>query len=132
MFGFNRLSIRVQASINDPKAQTISAWPLHGQQPKAKNTSFYRQQGLSLRPKLGSIPHLAWLLIAMGLSQYFGDIRRLASLALMIGTLTFGMFLNRAGQPWHNAWEILLEPLVSAFRFWAWLKGQTSEPIPWK
>jgi predicted phage tail protein len=49
-----------------------------------------------------------------------------------VRTLTFGMFLHRAGQPRREAWELVLEPLVSAFRTWAWWKGQTSESTSWK
>ena len=125
---------RVHINVH-PKAQTISTWPATWaawRKQKTRHFTASKAYPFALKLRL-AIPHLAWLLIAVGVvHNTSGTSVALASLALMIRTLTFGMFLNRAGQPWHDAWEILLEPLVSVFRFWAWLKGQTSEPIPWK
>ena len=67
-----------------------------------------------------------------GCPQSLGDIRRLAGCALLARTLTFGKFLHRAGLPRREAWELLMEPVVSVFRVWAWCKGSTSESTSWK
>ena len=125
---------RVSANVNR-NAQTQSEWPSSWaawRRQKTRHFSASKAYPAALHVRLG-LPSLGWLLLAAGVVHNpSGTSVLLAALAFIVRTLTFGLFLHRAGQPWREAWELLLEPVVSALRTWSWWKGQTSESTSWK
>lgn len=125
---------RVSASVHR-NAQTQSEWPNRWaawRRQKTRHFTASKAYPAALQVRLG-LPALGWLLLAAGVVHNpSGTSVAFIALAFIVRTLTFGMFLHRAGQPWREAWELVLEPLVSAFRTWAWWKGQTAESTSWK
>lgn len=125
---------RVRANVH-PDAQTTSEWPsswMAWRRQKTRHFTASPAYPWGLRFRL-ALPGLGWLLLLSGVVHNpSGTSTGLLALALMVRTLTFGMFLHRAGQPWREAWELVMEPMVSAFRLWAWWKGSTSESTSWK
>lgn len=125
---------RVQACILSA-AQTTSEWPRTWrawQRQKSRHFTASPAYPLPLKIRL-MLPGLAWWLLVAGVVHNpSGTSIFLASLALSARTLTFGLFLHRAGQPWRDAWELLLEPGVSVFRVWAWWRTQISDSTTWK
>ena len=125
---------RVSLNVH-PNAQMESEWPptwSAWRRQKTRHFSASKAYPMALQARLG-LPALGWLLLVAGVVHNpSGTSVAFVALAFILRTLTFGMFLHRAGQPWREAWELLLEPAVSAFRTWAWWKGQTSESTSWK
>jgi biofilm PGA synthesis N-glycosyltransferase PgaC len=125
---------RVSVNVNR-NAQTHSEWPstwAAWRRQKSRHFSASKAYPYALHARLG-LPALGWLLLVAGVVHNpSGTSVAWTALAFIVRTLTFGMFLHRAGQPRREAWELVLEPLVSAFRTWAWWKGQTSESTSWK
>ena len=116
-------------------AQTASEWPASwGGWRRQKTRHFTASPSYPWQVKARLlVPGLGWTLLAAGVVHNpSGTSVALAGFALLSRALTFGMFLHRAGLPGRDAWELLLEPVVSAFRVWAWWKGSTSESTPWK
>lgn len=117
------------------EAQTASEWPASwGAWRRQKTRHFTASPSYPWQVKARLlVPGLGWTLLAAGVVHNpSGTSVALAGFALLSRALTFGMFLHRAGLPGRDAWELLLEPVVSAFRVWAWWKGSTSESTPWK
>jgi cellulose synthase/poly-beta-1,6-N-acetylglucosamine synthase-like glycosyltransferase len=119
----------------DPCAQTASSWPTSWTAWRRQKSRHFTASSAYPRPlqlRL-ALPTLATLLLTMGVVHNpSGTSVGLAALSLMARTLTFGLFLHHAGQPWREAWELVMDPAVSAFRGWAWWKGATSESTTWK
>jgi cellulose synthase/poly-beta-1,6-N-acetylglucosamine synthase-like glycosyltransferase len=123
-----RANVHLQAQTNSTWPSTWRAW----RRQKTRHFTASKAYPAALQFRLG-LPALGWLLLFAGVVHNpTGTSVGLAALALTMRTLTFGMFLHRAGQPWREAWELVLEPFVSAFRTWAWWKGTTSESTSWK
>ena len=123
------------ASKTSRSAQTASEWPatwgLWGRQ-KTRHFTASPSYPWGIKVRL-LMPGLGWgLLIAGVVHNPSGTSVGLAGCALLARTLTFGKFLHRAGLPSREAWELLMEPVVSVFRVWAWCKGSTSESTSWK
>lgn len=116
-------------------AQTASEWPATWRLWRRQKTRhFTASPSYPWRVKARLLlPGLGWgLLVAGVVHNPSGTSVGLAGCALLVRTLTFGKFLHRAGLPEREAWELLMEPVVSAFRVWAWCKGSTSESTSWK
>lgn len=116
-------------------AQTASEWPATwGLWRRQKTRHFTASPSYPWHVKVRVLlPGLGWgLLLAGVVHNPSGTSVGLAGCALLARTLTFGKFLHRAGLPRSEAWELLMEPVVSAFRVWAWCKGSTSESTSWK
>jgi cellulose synthase/poly-beta-1,6-N-acetylglucosamine synthase-like glycosyltransferase len=118
-----------------PCAQTTSTWPPSWsawRRQKSRHFTASSAYPRALQFRL-ALPTLATLFLVAGVVHNpTGTSAGLAALALMARTLTFGKFLHQAGLPWREAWELVLDPAVSAFRGWAWWKGSTSESTSWK
>ena len=116
-------------------AQTSSIWPSTWQTWQRQKSRHFTASPFypwPLKMRLLT-PGMGWLLLAAGVVHNpSGTSISLAGFSVLIRTLTFGTFLRRAGLPRREAWELLLEPVVSAFRVWAWCKGSTSESTSWK
>ncbi|MGB1578090.1 MAG: glycosyltransferase family 2 protein, partial [Flavobacteriales bacterium] len=129
-----RSGARVAARLN-PCAQTLSSWPPSWSAWRRQKTRHFTASAFYPRPlqfRL-ALPTLATLLLTAGVVHNpSGTSVGFAALALMARTLTFGLFLHHVGKPWREAWELVLDPAVSAFRVWAWWKGSTSESTSWK
>ena len=122
-------------SKTDRSAQTASEWPATWRLWRRQKTRhFTASPSYPLHVKVRLLlPGLGWgLLVAGVVHNPSGTSVGLAGCALLARTLTFGKFLHRAGLPRREAWELLMEPVVSAFRVWAWCKGSTSESTSWK
>lgn len=118
-----------------PEAHTVSRWPETWTAWRVQKTRhFTASPAYPWRTKVWlALPILAWWgLVAGVVHNPGGTSLGCMALAVAIRTLTFGQFLRQTGQPGRGAWRLLLEPLVSAFRGWAWCQGQTSDPKPWK
>ena len=117
------------------EAQTESIWPAtwnSWRMQKSRHFTASKAYPAKLLLRLG-LPSIGWLLLVMGVVHNpSGTSVSLLALAFILRTLTFGMFLHQAGQPWREGWELVLEPIVSAFRTWALWKSSTSESTPWK
>ena len=123
------------ASKTSRSAQTASEWPATWRLWRRQKTRhFSASPSYPWRVKVRLLlPGLGWgLLVAGVVHNPSGTSVGLAGCALLARTLTFGKFLHRAGLPRREAWEFLMEPVVSAFRVWAWCKGSTSESTSWK
>lgn len=123
------------ASKTSQSAQTASEWPATWKAWRVQKTRhFTASPSYPWRVKVRLLlPGLGWGLLIVGVVHNpSGTSVGLAGCALLVRSLTFGMFLHRAGLPRREAWELLMEPVVSAFRVWAWVKGSTSESTPWK
>lgn len=123
------------ASATAPSTQTDSMWPATWKAWRVqKSRHFTASPSYPWRVKVRLLlPGLGWgLLIAGVVHNPSGTSVGLAGCALLVRTLTFGKFLHRAGLPRREAWELLMEPVVSVFRVWAWCKGSTSESTSWK
>ena len=116
-------------------AQTTSLWPTSWtawRRQKTRHFSASRAYPVLLQARL-ALPALGWVLLLGGVVHNgSGTSVGMLLLATIARALTFGLFLKRAGQPALEAWEICLEPLVSAFRAWAWFKGNMSDSTSWK
>ena len=122
-------------SKTDRSAQTASEWPATWRLWRRQKTRhFTASPSYPLHVKVRLLlPGLGWgLLVAGVVHNPSGTSVGLAGCALLARTLTFGKFLHRAGLPRREAWELLMEPVVSVFRVWAWCKGSTSESTSWK
>ena len=122
-------------SKTDRSAQTASEWPATWKLWRRQKTRhFTASPSYPLHVKVRLLlPGLGWgLLVAGVVHNPSGTSVGLAGCALLARTLTFGKFLHRAGLPRREAWEFLMEPVVSVFRVWAWCKGSTSESTSWK
>lgn len=116
-------------------AQTSSIWPSTWQTWQRQKSRHFTASPFYPWPlKIRLLtPGMGWLFLAAGVVHNpSGTSISLAGFSVLIRTLTFGTFLRRAGLPRREAWELLLEPVVSAFRVWAWCKGSTSESTLWK
>ena len=116
-------------------AQTASEWPATWRLWRRQKTRhFTASPSYPWHVKVRLLlPGLGWgLLVAGVVHNPSGTSVGLAGCALLARTLTFGKFLHRAGLPRREAWELLMEPVVSVFRVWAWCKGSTSESTSWK
>ncbi|MGB0247533.1 MAG: glycosyltransferase [Flavobacteriales bacterium] len=123
------------ASKTSRSAQTASEWPATWRLWRRQKTRhFTASPSYPWRVKVRLLlPGLGWgLLVAGVVHNPSGTSVGLAGCALLARTLTFGKFLHRAGLPRREAWELLMEPVVSVFRVWAWCKGSTSESTSWK
>ena len=123
------------ASKTSRTAQTASEWPATWRLWRRQKTRhFTASPSYPRRVKVRLlVPGLGWgLLVAGVVHNPSGTSVGLAGCALLARTLTFGKFLHRAGLPRREAWELLMEPVVSVFRVWAWCKGSTSESTSWK
>lgn len=123
------------ASKTSQSAQTTSEWPATWRLWRRQKTRhFTASPSYPWRVKVRLLlPGLGWgLLVAGVVHNPSGTSVGLAGCALLARTLTFGKFLHRAGLPRREAWELLMEPVVSVFRVWAWCKGSTSESTSWK
>ena len=123
------------ASKTSPSAQTASEWPATWRLWRRQKTRhFTASPSYPWHVKVRLLlPGLGWgLLVAGVVHNPSGTSVGLAGCALLARTLTFGKFLHRAGLPRREAWELLMEPVVSVFRVWAWCKGSTSESTSWK
>ena len=116
-------------------AQTASEWPATWRLWRRQKTRHFTASPSypwHIKVRL-LLPGLGWgLLLAGVVHNPSGTSVGIAGCALLARTLTFGKFLHRAGLPRSEAWELLMEPVVSAFRVWAWCKGSTSESTSWK
>ncbi len=125
---------RVKATPS-PTAQTTSLWPTSWtawRRQKTRHFSASRAYPVLLQARL-ALPALGWALLLAGVVHNgTGTSVGMLLLATIARALTFGLFLKRAGRPALEAWEICLEPLVSAFRAWAWFKGNMSDSTSWK
>lgn len=116
-------------------AQTVSDWPATWRLWRRQKTRhFTASPSYPWHVKVRLLlPGLGWgLLLAGVVHNPSGTSVGIAGCALLARTLTFGKFLHRAGLPSREAWELLMEPVVSVFRVWAWCKGSTSESTSWK
>ena len=123
------------ASKTSRSAQTASEWPATWRLWRRQKTRhFTASPSYPWRVKVRLLlPGLGWgLLVAGVVHNPSGTSVGLAGCALLARTLTFGKFLHRTGLPRREAWELLMEPVVSVFRVWAWCKGSTSESTSWK
>ena len=123
------------AAKTSQSAQTASEWPATWKLWRRQKTRhFTASPSYPWRVKVRLLlPGLGWgLLVAGVVHNPSGTSVGLAGCALLARTLTFGKFLHRAGLPSREAWELLMEPVVSVFRVWAWCKGSTSESTSWK
>lgn len=123
------------AAKTSQSAQTASEWPATWRLWRRQKTRhFTASPSYPWRVKVRLLlPGLGWgLLVAGVVHNPSGTSVGLAGCALLARTLTFGKFLHRAGLPRREAWELLMEPVVSVFRVWAWCKGSTSESTSWK
>ena len=123
------------ASKTSPSAQTASEWPATWRLWRRQKTRhFTASPSYPWHVKVRLLlPGLGWgLLVAGVVHNPSGTSVGLAGCALLARTLTFGKFLHRAGLPRREARELLMEPVVSVFRVWAWCKGSTSESTAWK
>ena len=129
-----KLGARVKATPS-PSAQTTSLWPASWtawRRQKTRHFSASRAYPVLLQARLAS-PALGWALLLAGVVHNgTGTSVGMLLLATISRALTFGLFLKRAGLHALEAWEICLEPLVSAFRAWAWFKGNMSDSTSWK
>ena len=117
------------------ESQTTSTWPDNWRAWRRQKTRHFTASALypwSVRITL-IVPGLGWLLLLAGV-VHNPSVTSAAclSLALMVRSLTFGLFLCRSDQPARDAWELLLEPATSVFRVWSWGRGQISDSSPWK
>lgn len=117
------------------ESQTTSTWPDSWRAWRRQKTRHFTASALypwSVRITLIT-PGLGWLLLLAGV-VHNPSVTSAAclSLALMVRSLTFGLFLRRSDQPAKDAWELLLEPATSVFRVWSWGRGQISDSTPWK
>ena len=117
------------------ESQTTSTWPDSWRAWRRQKTRHFTASALypwSVRIMLIT-PGLGWLLLLAGV-VHNPSVTSTAclSLALMVRSLTFGLFLRRSDQPARDAWELLLEPATSVFRVWSWGRGQISDSTPWK
>lgn len=129
-----RKGARVTAT-TDKKAQTVSEWPrtwTAWRRQKTRHFTASKAYPVAVLLRLAA-PGLGWALLLAGVVHNpTGTSVGFMALSMGIRTLTFGMFLHQAGQPWREAWHLVWEPAVSAFRTWSWWKGSTSESTPWK
>ena len=129
-----RKGARVTACLGT-EGQTTSQWPDTWKGWRRQKTRHFTASVAYPRStliRLG-VPAMGWMLLAVGVVHNpSGTSMALATSAVLIRTLTFGLFLHRMDQPFWQAWTLLLEPAVSLFRGWAWWKGQTSDLTPWK
>ena len=128
------LGAKVRANTR-ASSQTISVWPQSWRAWRRQKSRHFSASGLypwSVRVRL-LMPGVGWLLLVGGVvhNPSVTSVGCL-SLALMVRSLTFGLFLRRIDQPATDAWELLLEPVTSVFRLWSWGRGQTSDSTPWK
>ena len=117
------------------EGQTSSQWPDTWEGWRRQKTRHFTASVAYPRSTLFRLgmPGMGWMLLAAGVVHNpTGTSMGLAASAVLIRTLTFGLFLHRMGQPFHQAWTLLLEPAISLFRGWAWWKGQNSDLTPWK
>ena len=125
---------RVHASTH-AASQTTSTWPNSWRAWRRQKTRHFTASSMypwSVRVAL-LMPGLGWLLLLGGVVHNPSVTSATCmSLALMVRTLTFGLFLRRIDQPATDAWELLLEPVTSVFRIWSWWRGQISDSTPWK
>ena len=117
------------------ESQTTSTWPDSWRAWRRQKTRHFTASALypwSVRITLIT-PGLGWLLLLAGV-VHNPSVTSAAclSLALMVRSLTFGLFLRRSDQPAKDAWELLLEPVTSVFRVWSWGRVQISDSTPWK
>mgnify|MGYP002621326570 CR=1 FL=1 len=122
-------------SKTDRSSQTASEWPATWRLWRRQKTRhFTASPSYPVHVKVRLLlPGLGWgLLVAGVVHNPSGTSVGLAGCALLARTLTFGKFLHRAGLPRREAWEFLMEPVVSAFRVWAWCTGSTPESTSWK
>jgi len=117
------------------ESQTTSTWPDSWQAWRRQKTRHFTASTLypwQVRITLIT-PGLGWFLLLAGVvhNPSVTSVTSL-SLALMVRSLTFGLFLRRSDQPAKDAWELLLEPATSVFRVWSWGRGQISDSTPWK
>ena len=122
-------------AITHKESQTTSTWPTSWRAWRRQKTRHFTastRYPWPLRAKLIA-PGLGWLLLLTGVvhNPSVTSVTCL-SLAIMVRSLTFGLFLRRIDQPATDAWELLLEPVTSVFRVWSWGRGQTSDSTPWK
>ena len=117
------------------ESQTMSTWPDSWRAWRRQKTRHFTASALypwSVRIMLIT-PGLGWLLLLAGVVHNLSVTSATClSLALMVRSLTFGLFLRRSDQPAKDAWELLLEPVTSVFRVWSWGRGQISDSTPWK
>ena len=117
------------------ESQTTSTWPDSWQAWRRQKTRHFTASTLypwQVRITLIT-PGLGWFLLLTGVvhNPSVTSVTSL-SLALMVRSLTFGLFLRRSDQTAKDAWELLLEPATSVFRVWSWGRGQISDSTPWK
>ena len=117
------------------ESQTTSTWPDSWRAWRRQKTRHFSASTLYPWPVRITLitPGLGWLLLLAGVvhNPSVTSVTCL-SLALMVRSLTFGLFLRRIDQPAKDAWELLLEPVTSVFRVWSWGRGQISDSTPWK
>lgn len=129
-----RKGARVTACL-PTEGQTTSQWPDTWKGWRRQKTRHFTASVAYPRSTLLRLgmPAMGWMLLAVGVVHNpSGTSMALATSAVLIRTLTFGLFLHRMDPPFWQAWTLLLEPAVSLFRGWAWWKGQTSDLTPWK
>ena len=118
-----------------PKAQTSSEWPATWEawrRQKSRHVSASSVYPAATLARL-TLPTIGTGLLAVGVVHNpSGTSVLCAGLALLLRTVTFGLFLHHAGRPALRAWTLLLEPAVGLFRSWAWYKGATTDSTAWK
>ena len=118
-----------------PSAQTSSAWPSSWEswrRQKTRHVSASSAYPLSTLVRLAT-PTLGTGLLAAGVVHNpSGTSVLCAGSALLLRSVTFGLFLHQAGRPPFRAWTLLLEPAVGLFRSWSWWKSATTDSTAWK
>ncbi len=116
-------------------AQTASSWPSTWdgwRRQKTRHVSASSVYPVATLARL-ALPTVGTGLLAAGVVHNpSGTSVLCAGSALLMRTVTFGLFLHQAGRPALRAWTLLLEPAAGLFRSWAWWKGATTDSTAWK
>lgn len=128
------LGARVATNVS-AQAQTASAWPSTWERWRRQKTRHLSASSVYPVATLArlALPTLGTGLLAAGVVHNpSGTSVLCAGSALLLRTVTFGLFLHQAGRPGLRAWTLLLEPAVGLFRSWSWWKGATTDSTAWK
>ena len=116
-------------------AQMSSVWPSSWEgwrRQKTRHVSASSAYPMTTLVRL-ALPTLGTALLVAGVVHNpSGTSVLCAGSALLLRSVTFGLFLHQAGRPPLRAWTLLLEPAVGLFRSWSWWKGATTDSTAWK